>query len=165
MKSKLNIPKVKDIMTTKIFYLSPSDSVVTAIELFQKHQSSSAPVINEKKQVIGYLSDTDCIKCIGNCLFHGEIRNNTLDNIMSTCVKTIEQNLDIFELENIFTEVHLRHAPVVDEEKNLVGVVSRRDVLEALSKLVREALPAERVKDIRDLTIHERMQIVIDMID
>jgi predicted transcriptional regulator len=161
MKDKITIPKVKDIMRTKIFYLSPDDSLLAAVEWFNKHHISSAPIINDQKQVVGYLSDIDCIKHISNSLFHGEIQNQTVDSIMSTTVKAITEQTDIFELEDTFIQSHLRHAPVVDSDGHLVGVVARKDVLDCLNELLKKTHPTERAKDIKDLTITERMQMII----
>lgn len=69
MKRGLEVPKVQDILTKKVIAFRPDFSTLDAIKGFNQFRISSAPVVNESNEVVGFLSEGDSIKCLGNCLF------------------------------------------------------------------------------------------------
>lgn len=163
MDRKLETPKVKDILVTKVIVFRPDFTPFDAIRNFNKYRISTAPVVNDQNEVIGYLSESDCIKCLSNCLFYDETRNRTIDHIMSKQVAIAENNWDMFELESFFIANHLRSAPVVDNENHLVGIVTRRDALLALEKCMEER--EEYKKEIKtpvELNMRERIKMIVN---
>lgn len=162
MDRKLKLPKVKDILIKKVIALRPDFTAIDAIQIFNKYQISAAPVINDQNEVIGYLSETDCIKCLSTCLFFDESRDRTIDHIMSIKILCAENNWDIFELESFFVSNHLSSAPVIDFNKQLVGMVSRRDALMALQKSIegRDEYKIE-IKTPIELTMRDRARMII----
>jgi len=163
MDRKLETPKVKDILVTKVIAFRPDFTSFDAIRNFNEHRISTAPVVNEQNEVVGYLSESDCIKCLSNCLFHDETRYRTIDNIMSKKVAIAENDWDMFALESFFLSNHLRSAPVVDSENHLVGIVTRRDALKALQKCMegREEYKRE-IKTPVELNMKERIKMIVD---
>ena len=163
MDRKLEIPTVKDILIRKVIAFKPDFTSVDAIRYFNKYKISTAPVVNESNEVIGYLSESDCIKCLSNCLFYNETRNRTIDLIMSENVAVAESSWDIFELESFFVSNHLRSAPVVDSGNHLVGIVTRRDALLALEKCMegRQEYKSE-IKTPVELNMQERIRMIIN---
>tara|TARA_R110002072_G_scaffold64203_1_gene159152 strand:+ start:130673 stop:131170 length:498 start_codon:yes stop_codon:yes gene_type:complete len=163
MDRKLETPKVKDILIKKVIAFRPDFTSFDAIRSFNESRISTAPVVNDQNEVIGYLSESDCIRCLSNCLFFDESRYRTIDLIMSKKVAIAESQWDIFELENFFVTNHLRSAPVVDSENHLVGIVTRRDALIALQKCMEER--EEYKKDIKtpvELNMKERIKMIVD---
>jgi CBS-domain-containing membrane protein len=57
------------------------------------------------------------------------MKEPTAKDIMNTEVKSIRADRTINELANFFTEEMISGAPVVDEQENLVGVVSVTDIV------------------------------------
>lgn len=102
MDRQLETPKVKDIFIKKVIAFRPDFTIFDAIRNFNKFNISAAPVVTENNEVIGYLSESDCIKCMSNCLFYDEARNDTIDLIMNKNVALAESEWDIFELESFF---------------------------------------------------------------
>jgi predicted transcriptional regulator len=163
MNRGLNIPKVKDILTTKIVALQPHFSIVDVIKIFNEYRISSAPVINDNNEVIGYLSESDSIKSLGNSLFFDEQRNQTIDLIMSQDVFPANPEWDIFELDNFFLSKAIRSAPVVDTHNHLVGVITRRDALKALEKIVTDRADYKRqIKEPIQLSESQRIKVIIN---
>lgn len=113
MHKKIDTPKVKDILTKRVIGLRPEFTSLDAIRIFNKYRISSAPVINERRRVIGYLSEGDCMKCISNSLFYDESRGCTIDLIMRREVSVAEIEWNVFELEGFFISKDLRSAPVL----------------------------------------------------
>lgn len=162
MDRKVELPKVKDILVKNVIALKPDFTAVDAIRIFNKYQISTAPVVTGQNEVIGYLSETDCIKCLSTCLFFDESRDRTIDHIMSLKILAADIEWDIFELESFFISNHLSSAPVVDNLGHLVGVVSRRDALIALQKSIegRHEYKIE-IKTPIELTMRDRARMII----
>jgi len=165
MDRKLETPKVQDILITKVIAFKPNFTPADAIKFFNEYKISTAPVVNETNEIVGYLSESDCIKCLSNCLFYDETRNRAIDSIMSTDVAVAESSWDIFELESFFILNHLRSAPVVDSDNHLVGIVTRRDVLLALEKCMagRQEYKSE-IKTPVELNMRERISMIVNRV-
>ena len=55
---------VSDYMTKKLITFSPGDSLSHVINLLIKNKISGGPVVNDKNELIGIISEGDCIKHI-----------------------------------------------------------------------------------------------------
>lgn len=131
---------MKEIPVTKymakdLITFHPSTNIREAIEIILKNQISGAPVVDDQKNLVGMLSESDCIKTIiagpYNNLPGG---NGTVRDYMSTNVVTVDASKTILELAYEFTNTPYRRFPVVDRGR-LVGQISRSDILRAILKL------------------------------
>jgi predicted transcriptional regulator len=50
--------KVKDVMSSPLVFISPSDDVITAVEKMKKHRIKRMPVV-EGGEIVGIITDTD----------------------------------------------------------------------------------------------------------
>jgi len=76
---------------------------------------------------------------------------------MTRKVITVDQEANIFEVQQIMAENNIRHLPIIDQDQRLIGIVTDRDIRSALpyrlfkdsySQKEREKLSALKVKDI-----------------
>lgn len=63
---------------------------------------------------------------------------------MTTKVLTLESDKKLVVVQEMMGFAHIRHIPVVDKNKRLVGVISHRDLLHAAMSSVAAAAPIER---------------------
>jgi CBS-domain-containing membrane protein len=128
---------VADYMTTKLITFKPEDSLDHVISLLIKHHISGGPVVNDKNELIGIISETDCIKHISESKYYNmpADSNNTVGNNMVTDVDTIDKNMNIFDAAFKFISSHRRRFPVIDEHGVLIGQLSQKDVLKAALKV------------------------------
>ena len=122
-----------DIMTKKLITFTPETQVLNAINTLISYRISGAPVLDEEGNLMGMLSEIDCMETYVQSAYHNEM-GGLVKDFMSTEVKTISSSMGIVDLAEYFLETHFRRLPVVDNGK-LVGQVSRRDVLRAIQKL------------------------------
>ena len=163
MQSKVNIPKVKDILIKKVQAFRASSSTLEAVQGLNEHRISSAPVINEQDEIVGFLSESDLIKCMANCIFYDESRNPTIESIMSRDVAVADSDWDIFELENFFISKGIRSAPVIDSDNHLIGIVTRRDALIALEKAMHDIQEHKtEIKTPVELNLHQRIRMILN---
>ncbi len=160
MMMNLEIPKVKDITVKKVIAFKPDHATSDIIRIFNEYRISSAPVVNDSNEVIGFVSESDSMKCMGNCLFFDEQRNPTVESIMSKKIYSANSEWDIFELDNFFIKNHIRSAPVVDNEGHLIGIVTRRDALLSLQRLLEERSDYKRnLKEPIELSMHQKLMV------
>jgi CBS domain-containing protein len=76
------------------------------------------------------LSERDCIKVALDAGYYSEA-GGKVSEYMAFDVRTIEADMSILELAELFLKESYRRYPVVDDNR-LVGQVSIRDVLRAL---------------------------------
>lgn len=131
-KMTTNVPlKVSDYMTTKLITFKSNESIDKVIDSLIKHRISGGPVVNEKHELIGIISEGDCIKQISESRYYNMPMNDqTVENCMVKNVDTIDGNMNIFDAASKFLESKHRRFPIVENGK-LVGQISQKDILKA----------------------------------
>ncbi|MFV0249411.1 MAG: CBS domain-containing protein [Tenacibaculum sp.] len=136
-KKTKNIPiLVSDYMTAKIISFKEEQPIEEVIYALIKHRISGGPVVNDNNELIGIISEGDCIKQISESRYYNLPidKNNTVGKSMVREVETIDGNMSIFDAANKFLESKRRRFPIVENGK-LVGQISQKDVLKAAVKL------------------------------
>lgn len=124
---------VKDYMSSDPLAFSPDMDVLEAVHLLIRHEMTGAPVIDRMGQVVGFLSEKDCIKVALMSTYHEE-HGGQVSEFMSRQVITLEPESTLTEAAEMFLSSPIRCYPVIREGK-LVGQLSRRNILHALEKL------------------------------
>ena len=124
---------VKDYMSGKLVTFMPDTDVLDAIHELVQHGISGAPVVDNFGNLVGMLSEFDCMQVVLTSGYHGE-PGGPVSELMATDVKTVDANMGIIDLAQLFMESKLRRYPVMLDNR-VVGQISRRDVLRALEEL------------------------------
>ena len=128
-KDELKPALVSDYMTTKLITFRPDQPVSDVVESLIKNRISGGPVVNEKNELLGIISEGDCIKHISESRYYNmPVDNNTVDKHMIKNVDTIDGNMNIFEAADMFLKAKHRRFPIVQNGK-LVGQISQKDIL------------------------------------
>ncbi len=134
-------PTAANLMNRQVLVIEADMRLADIVSFLLEHTISNAPVIEwEGKQRIlrGFVSEADCLEFLSNELFYGNPSPiQTAETIMKKHPTCVSPETDIFSLTSIFTSHHFRHLPVV-EDKYLLGIVSRRDVLKAVNQYYRD---------------------------
>jgi len=125
--------KVRDYMAASLVVLHPDMEILRAIHLLVQNHISGAPVTDHHGNMVGLLSELDCMQVALNAGFHGELGGHVAD-FMSREVHTVQADTSIVTLAQMFIDAPYRRYPVLDNNR-LVGQISRRDVLRALEAL------------------------------
>ena len=122
---------VKDYMTTNLITFKPEQSIEEVIDSLIKNRISGGPVVNVNNELIGIISEGDCIKQISESRYYNmPLTDSSVEKHMITNVETIDGNMNIFDAANKFLESKRRRFPIVENEK-LVGQISQKDILVA----------------------------------
>lgn len=127
--------QVKDYMTKDLITFKPTQSVEEVVEILIKHKISGGPVVNENNELIGIISEGDCIKQISESRYYNSpTQDNHVENHMVKNVETIDGNLNIFDAANKFLSAKRRRFPIIEDGK-LIGQISQKDILKAAMQL------------------------------
>ncbi|NNL68292.1 MAG: CBS domain-containing protein [Myxococcales bacterium] len=124
---------VRDYMATELTVLSPDEGVLQAMRRMLDARVSGAPVVDEHGSLVGILTQRDCLMVAYRTSYHGEPAGKVADSMTQT-VETVPADTDLVEVIGYFFERPHRRFAVV-EGNQLVGVISRRDVLRAVLEL------------------------------
>lgn len=127
--------KVRAYMAANLVTLSPDMEILRAIHELVDKRISGAPVVDEHGNLVGVLSEQDCMRVALSAGYHEQYGGRVAE-YMSRSVRTVEADASILEVAQRFIDIPFRRYPVV-ENNRLVGQISRRDVLRALADLSR----------------------------
>ncbi|MFD2822366.1 CBS domain-containing protein [Lacinutrix iliipiscaria] len=127
--------KVSDYMCTNLVTFKPEQSVEEVIETLISHKISGGPVVNDNNELVGIISEGDCLKQISDSRYYNmPMAQDNVEKRMVTNVETIDGNMNVFDAANKFLESKRRRFPIVQEGK-LIGQISQKDILIAAMQL------------------------------
>ena len=127
--------KVSDYMSTNLVTFRPDQSVIQVMNMLIKKKISGGPVVNEKNELIGIISEGDCMKQISNSRYYNQpMEDIKVEEHMATEVETIDGEMNVFDAADKFLSSRRRRFPIVQEGK-LVGLISQKDILKAALEL------------------------------
>lgn len=123
---------VKRYMSRYILTFSPEQEVLEAARLLADRGISSAPVIDNIGNLVGVISDTDCMAAAIKVAYDPDWKG-LVKEYMSENVVTVEANESTLKIAERFLKDRFRRYPVM-EDNRLIGQITRLDVLKALQK-------------------------------
>jgi CBS domain-containing protein/anti-sigma regulatory factor (Ser/Thr protein kinase) len=128
--------KVSDVMSPAIHIVSPEMSMADLLEILRQAHISGTPVV-ESGKMVGIVSLEDLIRSMTALDL-----NAPIEKYMTSKVIAAKSYDPVVEAIELFTTKHVGRLPVVDENENLVGIITKGDitrgVLIALQKDYRE---------------------------
>ena len=70
VKSTATDIKVSDYMSRKLITFSPDQSVLEVMNSLIKHKISGGPVVNDKQELVGIISEGDCLKQLSESRYY-----------------------------------------------------------------------------------------------
>lgn len=121
---------VKDFMDRDPHAIANTATVRDAVFILMTAQISGAPVIDVEKNLVGFVSEQDCIEKMLNDTFYCE-ESPSVTEVMNTDIKSVSPETSIVELAERMAKAPPKNYPVCENGK-LVGLISRRLILKAL---------------------------------
>jgi len=127
--------KVSDYMTRNLITFYPKQSVLEVMNILIKNKISGGPVVNEKHELMGIISEGDCIKQISESRYYNQpLENIQVEHHMAKNVETIDGAMNLFDAADKFLKSKRRRFPIVENGK-LIGQISQKDILKAALEL------------------------------
>jgi len=132
--------KVDDIMDKVFLTFTPETTVKEAVGKLLNEKLFGACVKDKSGKVLGIISEKQCLKLYNEALL-GKISNEDLNkknvtDIMYPEYKTVPKDMGLMDVAQIFLNVAYRRLPVLEREQ-LVGQITRRDIVKAIDSFVR----------------------------
>jgi len=118
-------------MDTVVPTLNPEDEILYAVKFLLQNRVTGAPVVNTDNEMIGILSEKDCLRILSGGKDNKDYPSGTVREYMSTSVTTVSPNMNIYFVAGMFLNDVVRRFPVVENGK-LVGAITRFDILRAV---------------------------------
>lgn len=127
--------RVKDYMARTLVTLSADVDVLDAVHELVRNRIAGAPVVDGRGNLIGMLTEFDCMKAALSASYHGQLGGRVAE-FMTSDTQTVDADMSLVDLAQQFVDSGFRRFPVVDGNR-LVGQISRRDVLRALQEIAK----------------------------
>jgi CBS domain-containing protein len=116
----------RDIMTRKVYTISPDASVQEVAQLLSRKRISGAPVVDKDGKMVGVITEADII---------GKVNREGLRvaDIMSSEIITVDEETRVGQIAMLLTERKIKRVPVTRDGK-LVGIVCHADIVDAVAR-------------------------------
>jgi CBS domain-containing protein len=146
--------KVSDVMTHLVLTFRRQDTIYDAAQRLLSNRISGAPVV-EGGRLVGVVSATDLVHALapqhweaapigpgaGLALLGVPSRDahiSTVGEVMATNLVAIGPQESVWEAASLIDRHGVRRLPVVDEDRFVVGVVTRSDLIRAMARGIPE---------------------------
>jgi len=143
--------QVQEVMTVDVVSVKPDVDLHEAAQLLSDKRISGMPVVDRENRVIGVISEADLLLLAGmkkGHTFHDILRKimgepapvrssasaRRVGDVMSAPALITSPEESIDSAAALMDAHRIKRLPVVDAEGKLLGVISRADVLRAISK-------------------------------
>jgi CBS domain-containing protein len=129
----LKSDRIRDYMATGLVTVTPDTEILRAAHLLVVNNIGGAPVVGPGGRLAGLLTEKDLMRVVLNAGYYADYGGRVAD-YMTTTVETVGPDESLVTVAKRFLEKGYHRYPVV-ENGRLIGQISRRDVLRALSDL------------------------------
>lgn len=122
---------VSDILLTKVnqtTYTIPPDATVLAALSLMANKGIGALVVTQNDKVVGIVSERDYARKVA--LMERSSNDTKISEIMTANVLTVNPKHTVSQCMQLMTDKHLRHLPVLENEK-LIGLISIGDLVKS----------------------------------
>lgn len=132
-----------DFMSTSVITTTKNSSIAEVAKTLNKYRIGGMPVVNSRGNVIGMITERDIMRKV--IALDKKPSKMKVSDIMTNKVLTIDKFEDMNDIAKKMKKHDLTRIPVVDG-KNLMGIVTNKDVLEQSPPLVDLILEQARIK-------------------
>ena len=129
---RISAARVADEMTTDVVVAAPGDDLMVVVRRLVDEELSGVLVTDEQGDLVGVLTERDCIQMAIQAGYFDET-GGSVGAYMSTEIETVHSQDSLMDVASRFASSKHRRFPVVDDGV-LKGIISRRDVLRALTR-------------------------------
>ena len=140
------LPTVREFMDKYVETLSPETDIMEAVDFLLEKRVTGALVTDSKGELVGILTEFDCLKLLTLGGPDHEVPKGTVKNFMTSEVRTIPPTMDIYYAAGLFMSERFRRFAVV-ERGRIVGAITRFDILRAVQRSLAEFLPDRPLKE------------------
>jgi CBS domain-containing protein len=146
--------RARDIMTREVITVRRATPLAEVAEVMASRGISGMPVMEDDGRIAGVISGKDFLVNMGakdkmnfmaviaECLKGRKcvsmpISRKKAEDIMTSPAITAEENTTVSEIASIFSSKKINRVPVIGKSGDLIGIVSRADIVRAATIKIR----------------------------
>ncbi|MBC8390247.1 MAG: CBS domain-containing protein [Actinobacteria bacterium] len=144
----------RDVMVKKVITINKDASVAELSELLIKNKISGVPVVDDSGKLIGIATEGDLIvrdadlhfpryfKLLDSIIYLeslNKFKRNLrkylgakVEDVMTSKVKIVKEDTPVNVVANIMIRNNVNRVPVLDNDGNLVGIITRADIVKSM---------------------------------
>lgn len=144
----------RDVMVKKVITINKNASVAELSELLIKNKISGVPVVDDSGKLVGIATEGDLIvrdadlhfpryfKLLDSIIYLESLnkfkRNlrkylgTKVEDVMTSKVKIVKEDTAVNVVTNIMIRNNVNRVPVLDNDGNLVGIITRADIVKSM---------------------------------
>ena len=144
----------RDVMVKKVITINKNASVAELSELLIKNKISGVPVVDDSGKLVGIATEGDLIvrdadlhfpryfKLLDSIIYLESLnkfkRNlrkylgTKVEDVMTSKVKIVKEDTPVNVVANIMVRNNVNRVPVLDNDGNLVGIITRADIVKSM---------------------------------
>ena len=151
--------KAKEVMTFPVISIEPRATILQAIQIMMRRHISGLPVIDKDGSLVGMVTEGDFLRRIETGTQQPRSRwleflmgpgrladeythshGRKVEEVMTRDPITVSEDTSVEEIVGLLEKHHIKRVPVVRGQQ-LMGIVSRANLLHALASVSREVRP------------------------
>jgi CBS domain-containing protein len=151
--------RAEDVMTRDVIAIDPDATVMEAARVMLEHHISGLPVIDKQGKLVGVLSEGDFLRrretrterrhgrwlefLMGPGRLAAEYSHShgrKVSEVMTREAYTVNENVGLEDVVELMERKRIKRVPVVCGDE-VVGIITRSNLMQAMVSLAREALP------------------------
>ena len=144
--------KARDIMVSPVITIGENDTVHDVAKTLVDKHISALPVVDHAGKLVGIVSEADlmhrkeagterlaswCLSLIsGKRILAAEYVQShatKVKDIMTKDVQTARPDMSLYEIADLLETQHIKRVPIVSDGGDLVGIVSRANIVQAVA--------------------------------
>jgi CBS domain-containing protein len=161
--------QVRDVMVSPVITVTRSATVQNVAKILLENRISAVPVIDDAGKVIGIVTEGDLIRraeagterrdswwvrfLAGEAAIAADyVKSHArrVEDIMTTDVATATPEMPLHEIATLLEERGIKRVPVVNEHGNLIGIISRANLIQLIASTrpkLEMSLPDSTIRD------------------
>ncbi len=119
----------KDIMTKEVSTVRQDAKITDVIRLLAQKRITGVPVVSDDMRLLGVVTEKDILRTLR---YDQNIKGKSAADLMTSEIISFDEHDSLMEVFESLVENEFRRVPILSEGI-LVGIVSRRDIIEFFS--------------------------------
>lgn len=160
--------KARDVMVSPVITMGENDSVRDVASLMVEKRISAVPIVGANGKLVGIVTEGDLMRrseagtehpyswlsfFLGDGAAAADyVKSHAIrvKDVMSRNVRTAGPDTPLYEIADLFEENHIKRVPIVNDNGDLIGIVSRANILQAVASArpqLEIALPDSAIRE------------------
>lgn len=127
---------IKDIMTKNCIYIDSKSTVQEAYDSLKEFKIEQMPIVTFGKKILGMINKKMILNLLMDDLENSQnVLTRRLEDLYLPQLITADPITDIRKVANVMIDFKLHAVPIVNENDILVGIVSKTDIIKAVSHI------------------------------